>query len=118
MRLKPCKNNQILRGINMQHYTIEQLAAMLLAEKQQQYNNFKQTIDRKYALYSLLQHKQKPYKLHKMMGSHQIIIYDQNGVEIYNSDTETKQQINSFADWFMQIITNWLKVNHPNGIDF
>ena len=102
----------------MQHYTIEQLAAMLMAEKKQTYNNFKREIDRKYALYSLLRYNSKPYKLICMHGSNQIILKDASGKELYCNDTETDQQINHFEKWFMPIILTWLKVNHPNGRTF
>jgi hypothetical protein len=99
------------------HYDTNGLAALLMAEKKQEYNNFKRNIDRKYALYSLLRYRSDPYKLEHYQGSNQIIVTDNNGKEIYNSDTETNEQINTFEAWFSKIILTWLIINWPNGCD-
>ena len=100
----------------MTHKTANQLTEMLLKEKQQQYNNFKTNQDRKYAIYSLLQHNQKPFILEKF-NSNQINVYDTNGKILYCNDTETTQQKTDFPTFLKDIITTWINTNFPNGHD-
>jgi len=56
------------------------------------FNNFERTIDRKYALYETFGFLRPEFgfKVEKYHGSNQVILYDEKGTELYNSDREGK----------------------------
>jgi hypothetical protein len=91
------------------------LVQKIINELKPQFNDFKTPQDRKYAIYEILQHGETPFKIEKYQGSNQIIVY-QNDTEIYNSNTETKEQTDNFEAWFKKLLTIWLIVNLPDGI--
>ena len=89
------------------------LAQEIINEMKPQFNDFKRTIDRKYALYEVLRYRDKPYEIHKYVGSNQIIVKDHKGVTIYNSDEETKEQKTNFEQWFKKILITLILINLP-----
>lgn len=54
-----------------------------------EFNNFKNTIDRKYGIYEIFRYvpSDTGYRVEKMIGSNQILLYRDEAL-IYNSDSE------------------------------
>ena len=88
------------------------LAQDIINELKPQFNDFKRTIDRKYMIYEILRRSEKPYEIHKYIGSNQIIVKD-NDKTIYDSDNETEEQKTNFEQWFKKLLFKWLIVNLP-----
>jgi hypothetical protein len=96
------------------------LAEKILTELAETHNDFKTVQDRKYAVYSLFSEptcRDKPFKVEKMVGSNQVLLYDNEDKTIYDSDNETQEQRNDFRRWLEKQIICLLLCVLPNGLD-
>ena len=80
------------------------LADKILDELAMTCNNFKTAQDRKYSIYTLFRYRTSPFKVEKLIGSNQVLLYDYNNKTVYNSDNETLEQQTQFRQWLKKQI--------------
>jgi len=95
----------------------EGLAEKYLNELATIRNDFKTVQDRKYTIYTIFRYHKEPFKVEKMCGSNQVLLYDNEGTMIYNSDLETQEQQHNFREWIKKQIIVFLLCVLPNGLD-
>ena len=95
----------------------EGLAETVLNELAKTHNDFKTVQDRKYTVYTIFRYHNTPFKVEKMVGSNQVLLYDNEDKTIYDSDNETQEQRNDFRRWLEKQIICLLLCVLPNGLD-
>ena len=97
----------------------EGLVDKILNAMSEAHNDFKTTQDRKYGIYTIFRSHDNstPFKVEKLEGSNQVLLYDNNGETIYNSDLETYEQQNDFRTWLRKQIIILLLCILPEGLN-
>lgn len=93
------------------------LAEKYLNELAKTHNSFKTVQDRKYAIYTIFRYHNTPFKVEKMIGSNQVLLYDNDNKTIYDSDNETQEQRNNFRIWLEKQIIILLLCILPEGLN-
>jgi len=93
------------------------LADKILDELAMTCNNFKTAQDRKYSIYTLFRYRTSPFKVEKLIGSNQVLLYDHNNKTVYNSDNETLEQQTQFRQWLKKQVIVLLLCILPNGLN-
>ena len=95
----------------------EGLAETVLNELAKTHNDFKTVQDRKYTVYTIFRYHNTPFKVEKMVGSNQVLLYDNEDKTIYDSANETIEQQITFREWLRRQIIVLLLCILPEGLN-
>jgi hypothetical protein len=93
------------------------LTEKYLEELAKTHNNFKTVQDRKYTIYTIFRYHNTPFKVEKLIGSNQVLLYDNDNKTIYDSDRETIEQQITFREWLQKQIIVLLLCILPEGLN-